>query len=114
MREGDLVLSMDHGALVAVPILRTRQVLVHDHAVVRLVFDNGERVEISGSHPTADGHRLDSLVPGDMLGDARVLSAEMVPYTHDRTYDILPASDTGTYVAGGALIGSTLAVPGVY
>ena len=43
----------------------------------------------------------------------RVLSAEMVPYTHDRTYDILPASDSGTYVAGGALIGSTLRVPGV-
>jgi len=61
-----------------------------------------------------DGRRLDSVRPGDALGDARVLSVEMVPYTHERTYDILPASDSGTYFAGGALLGSTLNVPGVF
>jgi hypothetical protein len=113
LREGDLVLSMHEGALVAAPIVKTRQAMVTNHAVVRLVFDNGERVEISGSHPTADGRRLDALVPGDVLGEVRVVSVETVPYGHDRTYDILPASDSGTYVAGGALIGSTLAMPGV-
>lgn len=32
----------------------------------------------------------------------------MIPYGHEHTYDILPDSDTGTYVAGGVLIGSTL------
>jgi hypothetical protein len=31
-----------------------------------------------------------------------------VPYEHPFTYDILPASSTGTYIAGGKLIGSTL------
>lgn len=30
-------------------------------------------------------------------------------YRHAFTYDILPASDTGAYFAGGALVGSTLA-----
>jgi len=37
-----------------------------------------------------------------------VMSAELVPYAHAFTFDILPASETGTYVAGGVLIGSTL------
>ncbi len=114
LREGDLVLSVHQGAVIAVPVLRTRNVEVFNHAVVRLMLDNGARIEVSGSHPTADGLRLDSLMPGDALGDVRVLSVEMVPYTHDRTYDILPASDTGTYFAGGALLGSTLMVPGVF
>jgi len=39
----------------------------------------------------------------------RVVAASVVPYAHDATYDILPDSDTGTYFAGGILIGSTLA-----
>lgn len=38
-----------------------------------------------------------------------IVSANLVPYTHEATYDILPESDTGAYFAGGALIGSTLA-----
>jgi hypothetical protein len=65
--------------------------------------------EVSGSHPTADGRRLDALAPGDALGELHVVSVELVPYQHDRTYDILPASDSGTYVAAGALLASTLA-----
>jgi hypothetical protein len=99
---------MNHGQLVAVPVLATRSVQVFNHAVVRLVLDTGRTIEVSGSHPTADGRRLDALQPGDSLGGPRVQSIELVPYEHDRTYDILPASDTGTYLAGGALIGSTL------
>jgi hypothetical protein len=35
-------------------------------------------------------------------------SATLVQYGHDATYDILPDSDSGTYFAGGVLIGSTL------
>ena len=108
LREGDLVMSVHEGEVVAVPVLATRSVRVFDHAVVRLSLDNGEQIEVSGSHPTADGRRLDSLVPGDMLGDVMVVAVELVPYTHERTYDILPASDSGTYFAAGAWLGSTL------
>jgi hypothetical protein len=108
LREGDLVLSMSEGQLVAVPVLATRSVQVFNHAVVRLLLDNGRTIEVSGSHPTADGQRLDALRPGDALGEVHVQSIALVPYEHDRTYDILPASETGTYVAGGALMGSTL------
>lgn len=42
------------------------------------------------------------------LDHSTVISAELTAYTHDFTYDILPASDTGFYVAGGVLIASTL------
>jgi hypothetical protein len=108
LREGDLVYSMDHGQLVAVPVLATGSMRVFNHAVARIVLDNGRTLEISGSHPTGDGRRLDALQPGDSLGDVHVQSIELVPYEHERTYDILPGSDSGTYIAGGALIGSTL------
>ena len=37
-----------------------------------------------------------------------VRSAQWVPYRYERTHDILPDSDSGTYVAAGALIGSSL------
>ena len=108
LREGDLVLSMHRGQLVAVPVLATRSVQVFNHAVVHLVLDNGRSIEVSGSHPMADGRRLDALQPGEALGGLHVQAIALVPYQHERTYDILPASDTGTYLAGGALIGSTL------
>jgi hypothetical protein len=108
LREGDLVLSMHEGVLTAVPVLAARSVQVQDHAVVRVTLEHGREIEVSGSHPTADGTRLDALGAGDLLGEQRVVSMELVPYAHARTYDILPASDSGTYFAAGALLGSTL------
>jgi len=81
---------------------------VSDHRVVRVELESGRILEISPGHPTADGRTFGDLRAGDRLDGARVVSAELVPYMHGFTYDILPASDTGTYVAGGALIGSTL------
>lgn len=108
LQVGDLVYSVDHGARIAVPIARTiRRAVVH-HAVVRIALANGAVLEISGRHPTADGRALDSLQPGDRLGDALIVSVETVPYEQPFTYDILPASDTGAYFAAGALVGSTL------
>ncbi len=50
-----------------------------------------------------------NLRAGDRLGELRIKDVDLVTYEHDFTYDILPASDTGYYFAGGALIGSTLA-----
>jgi hypothetical protein len=37
-----------------------------------------------------------------------VARVSTVPYEHPFTYDILPGSESGTYFASGALIGSTL------
>jgi len=108
LRAGDLVLSVHGGRVVAVPVLAVGSRAVTNHAVIRLQLDNGTSIDVSGSHPTADGRRLDELASGDRLGDVTIVSASTVPYEHSHTYDILPASETGTYFAGGALIGSTL------
>jgi hypothetical protein len=65
-------------------------------------------MDISPGHPTADGRRFADLRSGDRLDGALIVSARIVPYRFAFTYDILPASDTATYVAFGKLIGSTL------
>lgn len=109
LRVGDLVYSVDHDEIVAVPILEIGRTPVVGHHVVRVVLDSGAVLEISPGHPTADGRTFGDLAAGSRLDDQHgVVSAAIVPYDHDATYDILPASDTGTYYAAGTLIGSTL------
>ncbi len=108
LRVGDLVYSAHEGALVAVPIRAVGRTPVVDHVVMHVTLDSGAELHVSPGHPTAEGGLFGALRPGDPLGELRVAAIERVPYAHAFTYDILPASDTGTYVAGGALIGSTL------
>lgn len=109
LREGDLVYSVDDNAIAAVPIRRVSSTPVVNHEVMRIILDSGAVLEISPGHNTADGGTFGSLQPGRSL-DAHnvVVYAELVRYDHDRTFDILPDSTTGTYFASGALIGSTL------
>ena len=75
---------------------------------MRVTLASGGVVEMSGGHPTAEGGRFDALSTGQRLGAAEVVSLETVPYDEPFTYDILPASDSGTYFVGDAWIGSTL------
>jgi hypothetical protein len=106
---GDLVYSIDHGRLAAVPIRETHHTAVTNHRVIEVVLEDGAVLRISAAHPTADGRSFGDLRANDWLGGALVRSATVVPYDFDATYDILPDSDTATYFARGALIGSTLA-----
>jgi len=108
LRPGDLVYSVDDNAIAKVPIRRVNVNPVVGHHVLRIVLESGVVLEISAMHPMADGRALAVLAPGAVLDGVKVLSVEQVPYEHAHTYDILPDSDTGTYYAGGALIGSTL------
>jgi hypothetical protein len=106
---GDLVYSVDGDAIVGVPILAVGRRLVARHQVVRVELESGAVLEISPGHPTADGRFFAELSGSSWLDPQnRVLSAALVPFTHEATHDILPASDTGTYFAAGAWIGSTL------
>jgi hypothetical protein len=105
---GDLVYSVEHEAIVTVPIVRVSRTPVMKHHVMRIALEDGAVLEISRGHPTADGRTFAVLRPGDLLDGQAITSAELIPYEHAFTYDILPASETGTYYAGGALIGSTL------
>jgi hypothetical protein len=106
---GDLVYSVDHDAIIAVPIARVGRTLVASHRVVRVVLTSGAVLEMSPGHRTADGRPFGDLIAGNAIdADHVVVSAELVPYTHDATYDVLPASSTGAYFAAGALVASTL------
>jgi hypothetical protein len=105
---GDLVYSVERDGIVAVPVLRTNRAPVHDHHVVRVTLASGAVLEISPRHPTADGRTFGDLRAGDTLDHLVITSVELVPYGHPFTYDILPASETHAYFAGGALIGTTL------
>jgi hypothetical protein len=114
LRVGDLVYSVDRGRVTLAPIVRTNRTPVRQHFVVRLVLEGGGVLEISALHPTADGRTFGGLRRGDRLDGVDVVSATMVPYSHDATYDILPDSDSGAYFAGGVLVGSTLAANPVH
>ena len=105
---GDLVFSEHEGALVAVPLVEVSRMPVVNHHVTHVVLDSGRELFISPGHPTADGSFFGVLEVGGALGEAQIESVALVPYTYAFTYDILPDSETGTYVAAGALIGSTL------
>jgi hypothetical protein len=105
---GDLVLSMDGGVLRPVPLTAVHREPVHDHVMIVATLASGRSVAMSPRHPTADGHHFVDLAAGSRLGDARVIAVERVPYAGEYTYDLLPASDSATYVAAGALVGSTL------
>ncbi len=108
LRVGDLVYSVDDGAVKAVPLVRVNHTEVSHHHVIRVVLGTGATLEISAGHPTADGRNFADLRAGTTLEGVPVVAVDRVPYAFSATYDILPESSTGTYFAGGALIGSTL------
>jgi len=105
---GDLVYSEHHGMLRPVPLRSVSRTPVFDHRVARVTLATGRILEISPGHPTADGRFFSDLRAGDVLDGVTITDVSLVPFVHAFTHDILPDSDTGTYVAGGALIGSTL------
>jgi hypothetical protein len=106
---GDLVYSVDHGRLAIVPVARVhRQPVSSAHRMVELRLAHATLL-LSPGHPTADGRTFAALGAGDRLDGVPVLGARLVAYDQGFTYDILPASDTGTYLAAGVLVGSTLA-----
>jgi hypothetical protein len=95
--------------VVVVPILRTNRVQVlPTHEVVRVALRDGTVLRLSPGHPTADGRLFADLAPGDEMDSASISDVARIRYGEPYTYDILPDSDTGTYFAGGARIGSTL------
>jgi hypothetical protein len=114
LRVGDLVYSVDHGAIVPVPIVHVGSTRVDHHQVLRIALTDGAILNISPGHPLANGTPLSSLAVGDNVDEQHsVQTVQLVPYTYDRTYDILPSSSTGTYFAAGTLLGSTLLSSGM-
>jgi hypothetical protein len=78
------------------------------HEVVRLVLDDGRVVRASPGHPLPDARRLGTIRAGDGIDGARVVSAQLERYDGGFTFDLLPSGPTGTYIADGIPLGSTL------
>ena len=110
LRIGDVVWTMDErGARLAAPLVAIGSSPVPStHEVVRLVLDDGRRVDVSPGHPTQEGRMVGTLRAGDSFDGARVSSSDRVRYGGGATFDLLPAGATGAYWANGVLLGSTL------
>jgi hypothetical protein len=108
LRAGDLVYSVQQDAIRVVPLLRVSRTPVSNHHVLRVTLAGGRILEISPGHPTADGRRFADLAAGGTLDGHLIEAVERAPYRWPATYDILPASDGGTYFAAGLEVGSTL------
>jgi len=108
IRPGDLVYSVDREAIRPVIVSSVHRQAAQHHHVVRVTLANGRVLEISAPHPTADGRTFGDLRTGSTLDGQPILSVEVVPYLHEYTYDILPASSTHSYFAAGMQIGTTL------
>lgn len=78
------------------------------HKVIHLVLNEGREVWVSPDHPTILGSRVGDLRVGEIYDGSRIYSINLVPYWDNKTYDLLPNSETGEYWANGILLGSTL------
>lgn len=109
LRVGDFVWTIDAtGRRTLVPILELGSVEAPlAHEILRIMLADGRSVTASPGHPTADGHTLASLRPGDRLDGSPIVAIERLPY-RGHTYDLLPAGATAAYWADGILLGSTL------
>jgi hypothetical protein len=95
LRVGDLVYSVDHDAIRAVPIARAQHVHVEHHSVLRIVLDGGAVLEISPRHPMANGRPLAALHRGDLLDGHGVESIELVPTSTMRRTTFCPHRTQG-------------------
>lgn len=110
LRAGMLVWTLDSkNARVAAPVERVSAVPVPvGHRVVHLMMQDGRELWVSAGHPTADGRSVGQLQQGNIYSQSTIVKTEIVSYSGDKTYDLLPAGDTGFYWANGILLGSTL------
>jgi hypothetical protein len=97
------------GRRVAVPVLEVGSTPAPPgHLMVHLRLADGRELWASPGHRTAEGRPLGGLAVGEPLDGSRIVLWELVPYSGDRTYDLLPAGPTGDYWANGILLASTL------
>jgi hypothetical protein len=78
------------------------------HLMVHVTLADGRELLVSPGHKTADGRQAGALKVDDPLDGSLIKLWELVPYSGDRTYDLLPAGPTGHYWANGILLSSTL------
>jgi hypothetical protein len=110
LRPGTLVWTVGaDGARIAAPVLEVGSTPVPPgHLMVHVRLADGRELWASPGHRTADGRPLGGLAAGETLDGSQIVLWELVPYSGERTYDLLPAGPTGDYWANGILLASTL------
>jgi len=77
--------------------------------MVRVALADGRVVAGSAGHPDGRGTQLGQLHTGDILDGARITNVAVVPFSGERTFDVLPSGGTGLYIANGVVLRSTFA-----
>lgn len=110
IRVGTTVWTEDAGGnRVAAPVIEIGSMEVPaGHVMVHLKLADGRELLVSPGHRTGDGRQAGALKTGEQLDGSVITLWELVPYSGDRTYDLLPAGATGHYWANGILLSSTL------
>jgi hypothetical protein len=110
IRVGMRVWSIDTAGLrfVATVAIVGRTQAPAAHQVVRLVLGDGRVVRASPGHRLSDGRPLGTIRPGDQIDGAIVVSAILEAYDGGFTFDLLPDGPTGSYIADGVPLASTL------
>ncbi len=110
IHDGTIVWSVDsnHNKIQS-KIIKINSVFVgNTHKVIDLKLADGRELFVSPNHPTYDGRKISDLKAGEKYDGSTVKSMELVKYSYQFTYDILPDSQTGYYFANGILVGSAL------
>lgn len=107
---GTLVWSLNEHdeKIVATVISIARTSVSKTHQVIHLVLADKREIWVSPNHPTVTGQTVGALRTGDKYDGSRITKINLVSYWDDATYDILPDSFTGDYLANGIWLGSTL------
>jgi hypothetical protein len=79
-----------------------------DHQVITITLGDGRSVTASPGHPLADGRVVGDIAIGDRIDGSAVVSLEPRSYGGAETFDLVVSGPTGTYLAGGIPLGSTL------
>ena len=97
LRVGDLVYSVENDAIVVAPLAAVVTRPAPADGYVRVVLDDGSSFVTSAVHPLADGRIAGALA-----------HATPARRPSEVTYDILPATESGTYFVGDVAFASTL------
>lgn len=99
----------EHGEKILATVIKIARTSVpKTHRVIHLVLADKREVWVSPNHPTITGQAVGALRIGDKYDESLITQINLVPYWDDATYDILPNSFTGDYLANGIWLGSTL------
>ncbi|MCK9352039.1 MAG: Hint domain-containing protein [Candidatus Paceibacterota bacterium] len=110
MKEGMRVWTVDKNGkkISGTAVLAGKTRAPSTHKVMHIKLSDGRELFVSPRHKIADGRNAGEMDVGDRIGGAAVILSDLVPYTEEYTYDILPNGDTGMYFANGILLRSTL------